>query len=164
MIHQSVCVSGASFYLRNQKLGSSSFFTHQTLIAGAVGVANGFNHGKYGNNVHKLGYHPKKWQKTMESGWASLTNWCFGHKQMKHGHRKWRPCFFLGATGMSANKYPLVSLLGCLGWPSIHHMKPILPHMNMAMNWVVLAMFRQPHAWICWTPKKWNMFPENQVS
>ena len=46
----------------------------------------------------------------------------------------------------------------------IHHMKPLLPQINMAMNWVVLAMFRQTHAWICLTPKKWNMFPENQVS
>ena len=65
MIHQSVCVSGASFYLIPHLLAEPEtwifiIFSHQTLIAGAVGVANGFNHGKYGNNVHKLGYHPKK--------------------------------------------------------------------------------------------------------
>ena len=101
---------------------------------------------------------------------------------MKHGHCQWLPCFSLGATGMSAKNIPWFP--PWLPWLTqhhthvpmsnsypmkpyetiVHHTKPLLPQINMAMNWVVLAMFRQTHAWICLTPKKWNMFPENQVS
>lgn len=81
--------------------------THQTQSrCSAVGVANGFNHG---NNVHKFGYHPYSGKKSVRlkispAGPVWPTDALA--TKMKHGHCQWLPCFFLGATGMSAKNIP----------------------------------------------------------